>query len=63
MHPVIAWWIDTVLGTWEETLKALVREVCTQLVTKRCLGQHSTSEQRKCCSGMMTSVSKSRLRY
>ena len=29
MHPVTAWWIDTVLGTWEETLKALVREVHT----------------------------------
>ncbi len=29
VHPVIAWWIDTVLGTWEETLKALVREVNT----------------------------------
>ena len=27
VHPVTAWWIDTVLGTWEETLKALVREV------------------------------------
>ena len=26
VHPLVEWWMDTVLGTWEETLKSLLRE-------------------------------------
>jgi len=45
VHPVIAWWIDTVLGTWEETLKALVREVTLwELSNHHCPGCHSWLE-------------------
>ena len=39
VHPMTTWWIDTVLGTWEETLKALVREVfakCTRFINGVC---------------------------
>jgi hypothetical protein len=39
IHPLTAWWIDTVLGTWEETLKSLVREAfakCTRFINGVC---------------------------
>ena len=39
IHPMTAWWIDTVLGTWEETLKLLVREAfakCTRFINGVC---------------------------
>lgn len=26
IHPLAEWWIDTVLGTWEQSMKSIVRE-------------------------------------
>lgn len=26
LEPAVTWWLDTVLGTWEESLKAFLRE-------------------------------------
>lgn len=26
IHPLTEWWIETVLGTWEESIKSIIRE-------------------------------------
>ncbi|KAL0031744.1 hypothetical protein WJX79_004834 [Trebouxia sp. C0005] len=30
VHPIAEWWLESVLGTWEESLKSLIREVFAQ---------------------------------
>lgn len=32
LHPIANWWLDSVLGTWEESTKSLLREFCAQSV-------------------------------
>ena len=32
LHPLVNWWLDSVLGTWEESTKSLLREVCAQSI-------------------------------
>ena len=32
LHPIANWWLDSVLGTWEESTKSLIREFCAQSV-------------------------------
>lgn len=31
LHPLAEWWLDTVLGTWEESLKSVIREAFSNL--------------------------------
>jgi hypothetical protein len=30
-HPVAEWWVETVLGTWEESIKSVIREAFAQV--------------------------------
>lgn len=32
IHPVAEWWLESVLGTWEESLKSLIRELFAQVI-------------------------------
>jgi len=32
VHPIAEWWLESVLGTWEESLKSLIREVFAQVI-------------------------------
>ena len=32
LHPIANWWLDSVLGTWEESTKSVLREFCAQSV-------------------------------
>lgn len=32
VHPVAEWWLESVLGTWEESVKSLIREVFAQVI-------------------------------
>lgn len=32
VHPVAQWWFDTVLATWEESIKSVIRELFSQVL-------------------------------
>lgn len=31
-HPIAEWWLDTVLATWEESIKSVIRELFSQVI-------------------------------
>ena len=32
VHPIAEWWLETVLGTWEESVKSVIRELFAQMI-------------------------------
>ena len=32
IHPLAEWWLESVLGTWEESLKSVIRELFAQVI-------------------------------
>ncbi len=32
IHPIAEWWLESVLGTWEESVKSLIRELFAQVI-------------------------------